>query len=414
MREMLSELCHYEKIFIGDYDSYTIIKYGFSLNHLLIVTKTALLLFDRILLPAAFFWQSREMDALRCYVEGPIENGIILPVIRDYESTTDIQDYFERRVDESQKLGAIEVFKQPELASEIADKRHIKQVKILNNLGKYVHSDQRSVRDSFRMAWNSDLTNHYDINSIRLLLYQSSLPEEQIAKDIMILLDEAQHPQFSRASCIERVQQIIPPSRIQDLIRERISWLYLQSNATSYGSKFYYSRNPYNGMLFEENLLLLMQTLDVLGITKEILNQLTISDILCLKSTPEYNNFIKEYREILNSMYLKQNNIIDVLRKKLAWKLRREQAEISIYKKLGFLQNCSSTIFLGLLVNHFSGSVIDAPILVASGMTSIVTFILRKLSFFNKHMQTAAFYNFKNYIAEQYQRDCEKHLGGIN
>lgn len=296
---MVSQLKNYKKIFIGDFDSYTVIKYGLSVDHLLFVTKIALLLFDRILMPAAFFWQSKEMDMLRCYIESAIESGIILPVIRNYESTTDIQDYFERRIDESIKIGNIEVFNQPELASEIANKQHSKQVNALKNLGVFAHSDQISVRDSFRAAWESDLKNHTDISSIRLLLYQSHLTDEQIAKNILELLSATQHPQFSRASCIEKVQQIIPPGHIQDLIKERVSWLYLHSNAVSYNSKFYYSKNPYKGMIFEENLLLLLETLNIFGITKEMINQLSIEEILHLRSTIEYKEFIYAYREIL-------------------------------------------------------------------------------------------------------------------
>lgn len=162
----------------------------------------------------------------------------------------------------------------------------------------------------------------------------------------------------------------------------------------AYARVLYYSPNPYKRMIFEENLLLLLQTLDIIGITKELLDQLTIFDLLQLKATPEYKNFIIEYREVLNAAYLKQNNIIQSLRKKLLWKTRQERAALAFYRKLGFLQNCSSTIFLGLLVNHFSASTIDMPILVASGTTSVVTYILRRLSFFSRHMQTASFYNF--------------------
>lgn len=414
MRKMLSELKRSEKIFIGDYDSYTVIKYGLSVDHLLFVTKAALLLFDQILMPAAFFWQSKEMDKLRCYVEGPIESGIILPVIRDYDSTVDIQGYFERRMDESQKIGNIEVFKQPELASEIADEQHIKRVDALKNLGVYAHADQTSVRESFRALWKSDLENHSDINSMRLLLHQSGLTEEQIAKNILILLEESKHPQFSRASCIERIQQIIPPGRIQESIKTRTSWLYLRSNAMSYHSKFYYSRDPYKGMIFEENLLLLLQTLDVFGITREMLEQLSITELLRLKSAPEYREFIKAYRGILNAAYLRQNDIIEILRKKLSWEIRKEQAALSVYKKLRFLQGCSSTIFLGLLVNHFSGSNIGMPVLCAFGGASLAVPILKKISFLNKHMQTAAFYNFKNYIiAERYQQNVENYIDNM-
>ena len=159
-------------------------------------------------------------------------------------------------------------------------------------------------------------------------------------------------------------------------------------------------------MIFEENLLLLLDTLDVFGITKEMIKQLSIVEILRLRSTREYKEFINAYREILNAAYLRQDNIIDILKKKLSWEIRREELSFSIYKKLKFIQECSSAVFLALLANHFSGSSINIPTLIISGTTSLATFILKKISYINDYMQTASFYNFKKYIiTEQYQRN---------
>ena len=64
MKTYLSQLENDKKIFIGDYDSYTIITEKTDYTKLINLTKAALLLFDRILLPAAFFWQSNEMNRI--------------------------------------------------------------------------------------------------------------------------------------------------------------------------------------------------------------------------------------------------------------------------------------------------------------------------------------------------------------
>ena len=412
MRQFLSELKHDQNIFIGDYDSYTIISQQSSFDDLLSITKIALLLFDHLLMPAAFFWQSAEMSRLMMYLEEPIRCGLILPVIRDYDSTTDIYDYFERRVDESQKIGNIEVFKQPELASEIASKDQIKSVKQLESINAYAHLDGTSVRENFTLNWISDLTNHDDINSIRLLLCQSQLSETNLIQILAVLLDEAHYPQFSRASCIERVQKIVPHGKIRNMIIRRISWLYLKSNATSYGSKFYYTYDPYNRMLFEENLLLLAQTLEVFGITKKLISELTISEVLLIRNSPEFRLFISPYRKLVNASYCEQSDIVHKLKKKFVNEMRKEKIAVATYNNLHFLQFTSTTIFLGLIVNHFSGSITNTPVLIATGAASTISSVLKHLDSLNRCMKMAPFSDFKEYIiAEEYKNYYQKHLG---
>lgn len=361
MRRFLSEFNHSKSIFVGDYDSYTIISQRPSIDDLLTTAKMALLLFDHLLMPAAFFWQSKEMTRLMKYLEEPIAYGLILPVIRDCDTTNDIYEYFQRRADESQKIGKIEAFQQPELASEIADKSHRPVVKQLERLNTYAHSDRKSVRDAFTAFWISDLNNHTDINSIRLLLYQSQMPEPELSGVLIALLDEAHYPQFSRASCVERIQKLFPAGRLRDLIVRRTSWLYLKSNALSYDSKFYYTYDPYNRMLFEENLSLLTQTLEVFGITKKLISQLTILEILQIKESEEFHHFIATYRRLVDASYCRQSDIVERLKKTIVGEMRKEKWISIIYKKLNFLQATSMSVFLGLLVNYFSGNMTNPP-----------------------------------------------------
>lgn len=412
MHRVVSELRNQQNIFVGDYDSYTIISQKVSLENLLLVTKLALLLYDHILMPAAFFWQSEELQHLMVYLEEPIARGNILPVIRNYNSTTDIYDYFERRVDESQKIGRLEVFKQPELASEIACADHIKCVKQLERINTYAHLEEASVRDIFISNWISDLDNHTDINSIRLLLCQSQLSDDKRTEIIELLSKEAHYPQFSRASCIERVQSMIPHGNIQELIKNRISWLYLKSNAESYNSKFFYTFDPYNKMLFEENLLLLAKTLDVLGITKDLILSLPISDIIYIRNSPEFHQFISAYRKLVNASYCKQNDIVAKLRQRLTWEMKKEHFASSIYKKINFVQFFSGSIFINLISNHFSGSDINTPLFIASGLTSTISYFLKQMALLNRNMNAGPFSGFKEYIiAEQYKEYFRTHLG---
>lgn len=414
MRRFLSEFNHSQAIFVGDYDSYTIISQRPSFDNLLTTAKMALLLFDHLLMPAAFFWQSKEMFRLMKYLEEPIEHGLILPVIRDCDITNDIYEYFQTRVDESQKIGNIEVFEQPELASEIANENHTSVVKQLERLNTYAHSDNKSVRDAFTTLWISDLENHTDINSIRLLLCQSQMSMPELSAVLELLLDEASYPQFSRASCVNRVQKLLPAGRIRDLIVKRISWLYLKSNALSYNSKFYYTYDPYNKMLFEENLFLLTQTLEVFGITKDLISQLSIFEILQIKESEEFHRFITTYRKLVNASYRRQNEIVDRLKKTLTREMRKEKWISGIYKKLGFLQNTSMSVFLGLLINFLSGNIIKNSVWIATGTASAVPAVIRHFASLNHDVGATPLSDFKEYIiAEKYLDYYNYRLGGL-
>ncbi len=348
------------------------------------------------------------------YLEEPIACGFILPVIRDCDTTNDIYEYFRRRVDESQRIGDIEAFKQPELASEIAGKSHTPVVKRLERLNTYAHSDRKSVRDTFTALWTSDLNNHTDINSIRLLLCQSQMSGPERSGVLEALLDEARYPQFSRASCIERVQTLLPAGRIRDQIVRRTSWLYLKSNALSYDSRFYYTYDPYNRMLFEENLFLLTQTLEVFGITKKLISQLAILEILQIKESEEFHQFIATYRRLVDASYRRQSDIADRLKKTLAGEMRKEKWISGIYKKLRFLQTTSTSVFLGLLINYFSGNTIDTPAWIATGTASTVPAVIRHFASLNHNVEATPLSDFKEYIiAEKYLNYYDHRLGGL-
>ena len=54
MRQLVSNLNNDSKMFLGDFDSYTIIRHGTTFDYLYNLSKVGLLLYDRILLPAAW------------------------------------------------------------------------------------------------------------------------------------------------------------------------------------------------------------------------------------------------------------------------------------------------------------------------------------------------------------------------
>ena len=67
MKLFLSDVKNDSRLFIGDLDSYTIIENGFVKEQLNFKIKLGLLLYDKILLPAAYFWQSKPMASVTTY-----------------------------------------------------------------------------------------------------------------------------------------------------------------------------------------------------------------------------------------------------------------------------------------------------------------------------------------------------------
>lgn len=414
MRQLVSNLNNDKKIFIGDYDSYTIIRHKTTFEELYNLSKVGLLLFDRIMLPAAFFWQSPIMQKLLLQLEPAITNGIMIPVIRDYETTTDIRDYFVRRMDESEKLGKIEVFQQPELASEIASPKNEPYVHLLEDINSYAHLDQNSIRDIYIDNWHKDLDNHIDVNSLNLLIAQANIPLDQIQSIKQQFLAASSHPQFSRASCVDLIQHLIPEGRCRHLLTERASWLYLKSNADAYESGIYYSHNPFNGMIFEDNLRLLAQTLSIVGITEDVISQLSTVDVLRIRVSPEYKRFILAYRDLITKVYAEQDGLVSSIQLNITREMKKESRLLKLYRALNVIQSGSVNLLMSLVGNYFSGSDISTPLLIGSGSAAIVSYFIKRIDSVNKAMESCEFSNFKNYIVtNQYKQVLTTQTGLI-
>lgn len=415
MHSYLTELVDDKKIFIGDYDSYTIIKENIDVSNLLMLTKSAMLLFDRILLPSAFFWQSNEMVYLLPMFEEAISQGYILPMIRDRSCTIDIYDYFERRLEESNKQVHLSVFQKLELASEIAGNNNKRTVSDLQSINTFAYVDGKSIRDTYIENWTNDIKNHHDINSINLLLYQSDIFDTQRKSILHFLLEETHNPNFSRAGCIDAIEKNIPDLPIRRKICQRASFLYLKSNADAYGSHFFISNNQYNGMVFEDNLLLLSKTLRVIGITPDTIKNLSLHDIICIKNSSEYQSFIKTYYEIVNKTYLVQSDIVQKISQKMNRELLKEKSLRRSLKVLNWIQKFSSTIFVGLLVNYFSSNNISFPLLSITGGSCLAISIIKHIGKINKYINSASFLDFKNYILQKrYKKNIDNRIGELD
>ena len=141
MRRYIDDYKNGKYIFIGDFDSYNVIKYNVSEVKLFEILKIAIFLYDGIFIPAAYFWQSYPMSVILPKIQLLIENEIVLPTIRNYQVTSDVKEYFERRESDTQNLLGTFCTQIPELRAEIATKDNLKDALVLHrmdNIAKYL------------------------------------------------------------------------------------------------------------------------------------------------------------------------------------------------------------------------------------------------------------------------------------
>lgn len=415
-KKFISNMGNMSKIFLADYDSYSIMHYNISLDHLKFISKAALLLYDVILVPAAFFWQSEKMTNLMIYMQEPLEHGLIVPVIRDYNITSDIYDYFNARQAENSNLKKqyslsnkfIKSNLETGVFSEITTSKDRENARKLEKMSHAAYSDINSVKKLFVKNWENDINNLTDPNSIGYLLNYCKIPQE--IKDS--LLDDVENTFFSRVSCISKLNRIISNYPLQALIENRISWLYLKSVSEAYCSKLYAINNPYKRSIQEDNIPVMIDALSVIGLSRELIENLSFHEIILIKCNLEYQNFIKAFRNIVAEISKKQQDINESLKSAISLRLFKEKM-ISLIPSVDRINNISYTVFLSLVANALSGSSISPPVFIYSGCVSALTFLLSKVSRINN----TPFLDMQHYIIsrkyEEQMLNILRNIGGL-
>lgn len=78
----LSEIETRHKLFLGDFDPVKIKRQTISFDQIIYDLKAAALLYDHILIPAAYLWQSDLIGMRIPYFQDFIGAGILLPTVR--------------------------------------------------------------------------------------------------------------------------------------------------------------------------------------------------------------------------------------------------------------------------------------------------------------------------------------------
>lgn len=414
MEKFLSSYKNNKKIFLGDTDSYTVVQNGYTEDELILKIKMATLLYDVVFIPAAYMWQSEQMKGVMYKIQPLILTENIFPIIRKSKETRDVKDYFEKRQRETEKIKKMEVFRIPSLATEIATSDDREDMLFLNNMNCCLHLEEKSVKDEFISLWKSDLLNDADTNAISMILYRSNIDFKHYKDVLRELENDVDYANFSRSTLIDYILKLNVSQKVKLMLQERISWLYLRANAKASQSDFYISRAVENKFVYKANVEMYIELLKNFGINERMIKSLSMEELLRIKYSPEYLSFISSYNELVENIYYEQINIMEKTNKRINTMLLQENIKRKIWSKLSAIYGVSATIFIGLIINYFSGSDINNTALSVSGGAAVCSYILKKVEIVNKSISNASFYDFKEFILkEEYKKKIQTSINGV-
>lgn len=199
---------------------------------------------------------------------------------------------------------------------------------------------------------------------------------------------------------------------MQRLIENRISWLYLKSVAEAYGSKIYAFNYPYKGTIQEDNIPVIIESLSAIGISPELIKKLSFHDIIFIKSTPEYQEFIKTFRKIVVEISKKQQDINESLKSVVSCRFFKEKL-VSHIPSMDYINNFSCSVFFSLIANALSGTNIDSSVFISLGGISALAFLLKRIS---KIINTP-FWDMQHFIIskkyEEQMHNTFRNIGGL-
>jgi hypothetical protein len=236
MKIFASETQDKQKLFFGNADSFSLIRRPISKNIILRELKLSCLLYDHVVLAAAYFWQSDIMRSLIPYLEPLIENDHLLPAIRDYSQTSDASDYLERRMEETSLfLNKPPIYNIPGItteiargiASEIAIPENQPIAKKLNKIGTffYIDTDTGSIEIIYRRLWNDDISLNTNPHSLYNLIdfFVPQKYHHYLIKSLKEIMLNRQY--FSRSLIASYILDLKIPKDFKILFIERASEL---------------------------------------------------------------------------------------------------------------------------------------------------------------------------------------------
>lgn len=382
------------KVFLGALDSYVIEKNKINFDYILRRIKISLLLYDHILIPAAFAWQSPIISSRLDYMLKLLDNKCIIPVIRNPHKTKTIIDYFSRREDETSKLINTNVSKIPELSTEIALSSHKNIAKEISKYSSITYSDSNTSQDKFRETIQDDLKNSLDLSSIYNILLINCNNFKNRIDIINFLHNESLSPEFCRSYILANLKSLSINKILQKKLEKRISDIYLYSNAQMVNGDLFIPNNTFTNNKISTNLDLYISALYKIGITPELIDSLSLEDLLILRKSDIHRIFINKFHRkirtinaFLNTSKLllikSQNRIL--LTEKISKILKKIVPKLSIANNL-FI---SDSVY-GLITGDYNFNILTT--------SSSLSIILNRINHYNNIPDNTAFIEFQSNI----------------
>lgn len=358
------------------------------------------LLYDVVLFPAAYTWQSEIMSEVIHRNQALIISERVLPVIRNYSITRDVKDYYEKREEETAKQKNLEVFKDPSLNSELVKKENRRDMEFADGLNTYMHLEDISVKEAFIKLYKKDIEDIYDDKSIYTIINKTGCSIEQNEAYRRLLLDGVDYEKFSRSTVIDYISTLRFSENIEHKIRSRVSNLYLLANAIAANADFYISIDDNVETVKYSNLHMHKRILEAVGITSCILDKMTATDVLRIVTSDEYKIFIAHYRDLIRDIQNTNSMNVEMLKTTLDRKIYIQGMAEPFYKAASYIGTVSTSVLVGLIVNWISGS-LGNWLILGIGATSglaIANRVLDKIKQMNFYVSSVGYFKFKEYI----------------
>jgi hypothetical protein len=387
MKFFVSKLEEKHTIFFGEADSFTILRQNIQPSKILRDLNLSSLMYDHVILAAAYFWQSKTVYSLLPQIEGLIQSGTILPAIRDSKQTRDTLDYFEKRLVETSNLVKSPIYNIKALSSEIARPNQKPVPLYLDNLGTFLHIDTQSIEAIFRRLWINDTVDQDKPNSLYNIVFLSLPPKDQ-EPIVNFLRSINQKRNFSRSLIASHILSLPFSNTFKSALIQRASNLYLLSNAiacksdlltpsqiVSYRNKSY--KNSL-GSLTLSNMDLFMEVLNLCGLSPSIINSLSAEELLSIKYSEEFIVFQELYKQLVASARDEEQNLAKEVLKKISNKQQGEKIKKKVLLAIGYLETISAAVFTNTLSSVLMNTPVSQAILIGSGAGAGISHFLKK------------------------------------
>ena len=404
MEKFLSDFENKTKLFLGDTDSFSIKEYNLTIDGISENLLLATLIYDVVLFPAAYSWQSNEMAEVIHRNQALIISERAIPVIRNFLDTRDVKDYYDKRKEETEKQINLDIYKDPSLNTELVKKENKKDMEFTYGLNSYMHLEDISVKEAFIKLYRTDLKDCYDDRSLYMIIQRLHCNAEQKERFRQILSNDVDYDNFSRSTVLDFINNRHFSKDIEHRLRRRISNLYLLANAIAANADFYISIENKTEQVNYSNLHMHRKILNAVGLTNDVFKKMTATDVLRIVYSDEYKIFISYYRDLI--FELKETNKTmkaDMIKHKLEKKIEIQSTIQPYYKAASFVGGLSTSLLVGLITNVISGSQgsLMAFGMGAAGGFTLGNYIIDRIKQTNYQISSIGYMKFKEYIINE-------------